>query len=202
MAAPPTPLNDVHDSKERGTVVSLLRTRVPTIAVSSIICLALGVLGGVLVTTMFGYQLSLPINPMMSEKGKVVRAAFEKELARAKGNVPKGSSLVVATLVSLVAKLDQLQHKPLKVELDQKQQREIAAQLEGLADLKELTDEEANTRLEALLKVVAGQRATLEMAGFRWPGAQAPPLATGPNPFQEETNRQHLQALQQPKVGP
>jgi hypothetical protein len=51
---------------------------------------------------------------------------------------------------------------------DQKQK--VRQQLAGLEEKKELKEDEARERLNALLEIVEDQRKTLENAGYRWPG--------------------------------
>jgi len=102
-------------------------------------------------------------------------------------------------LAALVAKLDQLTGKPLAVTLSAEQQAKLSEQLKGLEKEEKLSEEDAGKRLTAILEIVKGDRATLEAAGYRWPGPpggfQPPPDV--PNPFKEEDNAEHLKALQQ-----
>jgi len=116
---------------------------------------------------------------------------------KGKGPNPKNQ------LVALVSKLDQLTEKPLSVKLSAEQRTTIRDQLKDLADQEDLSDEDAKTRLEALLDVVKDDRKTLEAAGYNWPGAgggmpggfMMPP---GPaNPFKEAKNRARLDSLQE-----
>jgi hypothetical protein len=99
-------------------------------------------------------------------------------------------------LAALVTKLDQLTAKPLAVNLSDEQKAKLREQLDGLGKEKELSDDEAKKRLTAILEVVKGERATLEAAGYLWPGEQFRMPANVPNPFTEEANGKHLQALQ------
>jgi hypothetical protein len=94
--------------------------------------------------------------------------------------------------------LDQLAGKRLTLDLNGEQRKGVQEQLKGLADLKELNEEEAKKRLDALLMVLDKDRETLEAAGFRWPatGGFFQPPANSPNPFQDENNRKHLKSLQ------
>jgi hypothetical protein len=99
-----------------------------------------------------------------------------------------------------VAKLDALTAKPLEVKLSAEDRDKVRQQLAGLAGKEELTEEEAKEKLDAILAVVAKDRATLEDAGYRWPGGgggggggQPPP----PNPFAEPRNAGHLKALEE-----
>lgn len=102
-------------------------------------------------------------------------------------------------LASLIAKLDVLTHKPLAVHLNPEQKAEVRKQLKDLDAKEELSDDEAKTRLTALLEILKDHKKTLEDAGYRLPGGggggrgQRPPDA--PNPFKEDGNAQHLKAL-------
>ena len=71
----------------------------------------------------------------------------------------------------LVGKLDQLTDKPLAVTLTEAQRNTLREQLQGIEDLKDLTDEEAKKRLDSLLAVLSKDKETLVAAGFSWPVA-------------------------------
>jgi hypothetical protein len=110
---------------------------------------------------------------------------------KGKGPSPK------AQLATLVTKIDQLVEEPLSLNLSSAQRSVIREQIKGLETAEGVDDDEAKTRLEAILEAVKDDRATLEAAGYRWPGAtglQMPGVAS--NPFQEPENRKHLAALQ------
>jgi hypothetical protein len=109
-------------------------------------------------------------------------------------------------LAGLVTKLDQLTTKPLEVKLTDDQRAKLRAQLQGLDEKEELSDDEAKKRLDEILKIVEGDKDTLEAAGYRWPGEgggrgggggggggrQPPP----PNPFKEGDAAKHLKDLE------
>jgi hypothetical protein len=95
-------------------------------------------------------------------------------------------------LASLVAKLDDLTRKPLAVKLTEDQKQKVREQQ------KELTNEDAKKRLDALLEIVKDQSETLKSAGYRWPDEQGPGRdgqAAPPNPFLEGKNNEHLKSL-------
>lgn len=109
---------------------------------------------------------------------------------------------VRSQLANLVSKLDVLtnKEKPLLIQLTPEQKQKVKEQLQGLADLQEVSDDEAKKRLDALLEVLKENKETLEAAGFRWPGAQAGPGGFGApgggrpggnqptNPFKDDPN--------------
>jgi len=107
-------------------------------------------------------------------------------------------------LAQLVTKLDVITGKPVELTPDQKtQMRELVA---GLDTEESLSDDEAKKRLDALLKVVEGQKDALAAVGFRWPGS--PPAfggggGMGPgggmqpaNPFKSGEPADRLKSLQ------
>lgn len=100
-------------------------------------------------------------------------------------------------LDSLVAKLDVLTRKPLSVSLNDDQKAKIREQLKGLADAKDLNPVDAQKRLEALLEILKNDRATLEAAGFVWPGdpKSVSPPPEKPNPFASDASSEHLKGL-------
>jgi hypothetical protein len=59
-----------------------------------------------------------------------------------------------------------------------------------------MTEDEAKQKFDALLKVLEPNRATLEAAGYRWPGTPfAPPPEPPPNPFKEPSASGKLKSL-------
>lgn len=80
---------------------------------------------------------------------------------------------VRSQLANLVGKLDALTNKdkPLLIELSPEQKQKIQEHLAGLADLQEVSDDDAKKRLDALLELLKDNREKLEAVGYRWPGA-------------------------------
>jgi hypothetical protein len=128
------------------------------------------------------------------------------------GGMPKGMGMMMGMggmgapspkdqLTALVAKLDQLTNKPLTIHFDDAQNAKVKEQLAGLAEMEELTAEEAKKRLDALLDILKDFRDTLEAAGYRFPGGQGPGRRppggqeAGPNPFKDGPNAEHLSGL-------
>jgi hypothetical protein len=102
-------------------------------------------------------------------------------------------------LAQLVTKLDVLTAKPLSIELTNDQRTKVREQIKGLASAEELSDDEATKRLNALLELLKDQKATLEAAGYRWPGEGGGFGGFGapqpPNPFKEGKDAEHLKDL-------
>jgi len=109
-------------------------------------------------------------------------------------------------LASLVAKLDVLTQKPLSINLNEEQQKKLQAELKGLDEKEQLSTEECDERLKAILALLTDDnRETLQEVGFRTQrgggqGGIGQLPQTPPNPFKTEENAKHLKALQE-KVG-
>jgi hypothetical protein len=194
--------------------------KLPAGLISTIAALVAGVGVGVIGMAAFGYRTQ------KYEPGEITISPEEAEkIANAKGPPPgKGPPQGMPgfggmppfggggkgkgpnpknQLTALVTKLDQLTEKPLSLKLSTEQRTAIGNQLKDLADQDELSDDDAKTRLEAILDAVKDDRKTLEAAGYNWPGGggggppggfMAPP---GPsNPFKDAKNRQRLDSLQ------
>ncbi len=104
----------------------------------------------------------------------------------------------------LIGKIDVLTQKPLSIQLDEEKQKKLAEQLQGLEAVEELSAEEAQNRLQAILEIVKENKETLEAAGYRWPGERPAGGGPGggrpadvPNPFKEGDNNKHLKSLQE-----
>ena len=104
-------------------------------------------------------------------------------------------------LARLVAALDHLTGKPLVLTLTEAQKARVLDQLKGLAGQGELTEEEAAKKLKALLGDLEDQTATLKAAGFSVEQKPRPPVPI-PNPFMEEENKKHLEALEKKLAKP
>jgi hypothetical protein len=105
-----------------------------------------------------------------------------------------------AQLATLVTKIDQLTDKPLELHLSAEQRKKIQEAIKGLGEQQELSNDEAQKKLDALLELLKDQKDTLEAAGFRWPGGQrgGPPRRPTdmPNPFTDEQSKKHLESLE------
>ena len=118
----------------------------------------------------------------------------------AKGGAPKGPN-PKNQFTQLVNKLDALTRKPLTVQLTPDQKKQVAELLAGIDDKEELTEDDAKAKLDALLKILEGDKATFSAAGFNWPGTPPPPGAFGgqapKNPFNGEDNAAKLKELRE-----
>jgi hypothetical protein len=195
--------------------------QVPAALGAALAAFAAGVGAGVVLLASFGYHWErresagregeaagpAPGNPMMAQVS--VRGGGGAPGGRGgRGRGGPGAAPAPspkAQLATLVGKLDMLTSKPLAVDLDAAKKKQVLEQLRGLGEKDELKDEEAKAKLDALLKVLDGDRDTLEAVGYRWPGAAAPGGGRGrggaaqapPNPFKEGDNGKHLKALQE-----
>lgn len=181
--------------------------KVPAIIAASVICFAAGVAVGVVAAAAIRSAVwdapAITVNeapPGGEAKGGGMGKGMGKMgfAGAAKGGFGGGAN-AKSQLVALVTKLDQLTAKPLAVRLSDEQRAKLREQLQGLAEMEELDDEDAEKRLNAVLEIVKGERETLEAAGYRWPGQGAgwrlP--ADAPNPFSHEENGKHLKSLQE-----
>ena len=104
-------------------------------------------------------------------------------------------------LVQLISKLDVLTAKPLTVELTPEQRKQTKELLSDLESKDRLSDEEAQAKLTALLKLVEGNKQALKDAGYLWPGeAGAGNRGAAPtkeeNIFRSAPNADRLKSLQ------
>lgn len=175
------------------------QAKVPAIVATGVVCLVIGLGIGLLGATFFGNPAP-PAGAM--EQGP---PAGLPGGGMAKGGGPPGAGKAGGfrgpspknQLVSLVNKLDLLTEKPLAVSLNAEQKKQVSERLKGLDALESLSDEDAKTRLDALLEVLKDHKGTLEAAGYRWPGQQFSRPADVPNPFKDEKNAKALTALQE-----
>jgi hypothetical protein len=194
--------------------------KVPAVITTGIICFLGGVVVGVVVQASLDVWQKERYAPL-SEENQDQSAMYEK-MAKMKmsfgkgkggqgkgGGKGKGGGMVGldgimrfppqprGQLASLVTKLDQLTRKPLAIHLSDEQRAKLRPQLAGL-DKEDLSDEEAQKRLDAILEIVKADKPALEAAGFSWPGSpSAPPPTNEGNPFTSEQNSKHLKSLQE-----
>jgi hypothetical protein len=199
--------------------MSAATMKVPAIVTSSVICLVLGAGAGILVMYGLGYhwekqpdgsgdqpggRAAPPMGGMAGMPPGMPDMPAMREMMGGRGGF--GGPNPKNELAQLVNKLDRLTAKPLEVKLNDQQKKEVAKQLEGLGGTKELSNDEAQKRLTALLKVLKDHKATLEAAGYNWPGQGRGPGGRGgfgpppANPFAAGEAREHLKSLEK-RVG-
>ncbi|MDB5308312.1 MAG: hypothetical protein JWO38_2514 [Gemmataceae bacterium] len=215
--------------------MSVASARVPVAVVSGVVCLLLGVAGGIVIGGLTNVRLGkeAAANP---DEGAGKDAATSPAGMKgaggmggpggAKGGGGMGGGMggggmggggmgggrgpnPKTQLAQLVGKLDVLTRKPLAVSLTPDQKQKAKEILTGLEGKDELSEDDAKAKLDALLKVVEGQKETLESAGYRWPsqggggggggaggGGGGGPPAPPPNPFKEGDPEKRLKSLQ------
>jgi hypothetical protein len=153
-------------------------TNVPIAICSGIICFLVGLGGGAASMVAFGYKTERPNETAANPEGggpgpSAMMPGGGGGGGRGGPGGPGGGGRGPTSktqLAALVGKLNQLTDKPLFVELTPAQKKQIHEQLQGLADKDELSDDDAKKRLDAMLDVLKDQKATMEAAGYRWPG--------------------------------
>jgi hypothetical protein len=74
-------------------------------------------------------------------------------------------------LALLVAKLEALSAKAANLHLTDKQRAELLELLKQTDNIDQLSDEEAQKQLDALLKLLEPNKDALDAVGYHWPGA-------------------------------
>ena len=187
------------------------RLKVPTIVGASLGCLAAGIAGGVLLMVGFGYRIG-EIQPLEEDiRAAAMNPGEPMAMGGMRGNMGgrrpgqgggrggfgRFAPSPRSQLVSLVAKLDLLlQPKPLQVGPELK--TKLAEQLNQLAQAKELSEEEAQKRLNALLELLSDHKEALQAVGYRWPGQRRRGFgqpAESANPFHDQEAAAHLKSV-------
>jgi hypothetical protein len=195
--------------------MSVASARVPGAVVSGVICLLLGVAGGVVIASFTEFNLNKQAAANPDAGGEATDGGGKGGMppmagggmGGGKGGGGKGKGGFTpspkAQLTQLVGKLDVLTKKPLAVSLTPDQKKQATEILAGIEAKDALSDDEAKAKLDALLKLVEGQRDTLEAAGYRWPDAGGGRPGGGgmgggppPNPFKEGEPGAQLKSLQ------
>ena len=199
--------------------MSIASRKVPAVLVSGIICLMLGIGGGVVLGAFVdtGLNKQAAANPGETDEGKAPPAkggmmppGGGKAGAKGggKGGGGKGggggakgkgggASGPKTQLTELVGKLDSLTRKPLTVQLTADQKKQVKDLLADLDSKDAITDDEAKAKLDAFLKLLEGQRETLVAAGFRWPGGPPSPPNDPINPFKSGEPAGQLRSLRE-----
>ena len=192
--------------------MSIASAKVPAILATGLICLLLGVAGGIVVASYVdtGLNKRAAADPGETPEVKDVGApkaggmpGLGKGGGMPVGGMPglgkggdKGAGGKAAggggkggftpnpkiQLTQLVAKLDTLTKKPLVVTLTADQKKQVHDLLADLDSKEAISDDDAKAKYEAILKLVEGQKETFEAAGYRWPGAASAPPVPGEPP--------------------
>jgi hypothetical protein len=184
------------------------QAKVPLAVVCGILGLAIGGAAGVLGMKAFGYHWSPepkgedgpgggrpPGMPGGPEMGGRPGSGFPGGQGIPGMPPGFGQSAAKDQLVKLIVTLDRLTGKPVTLALTDDQKAKLLGQLKGLPAKGELSEEDARKKLEVLLKDLKDHLATLKDAGFSLEQAPRPPVPI-PNPFAEEENKKHLEALE------
>jgi len=184
--------------------------QIPGIVAGSLGGLALGAGVGIVGMAAFGYDTRKP-----EASGEDQRANSQPQGNR--GGMPGGMPGMGGRpnpkqqLAGLVRKLDLLTAKSLTVSLKPEEKKKVLDQLKDLGKEEELKDEDAQKRLDELVKDLKPYRETFEAAGYRWPGqgggrggpggGRGGPGGGRPqppaNPFKQKDSGEALKALEQ-----
>jgi hypothetical protein len=155
--------------------------KVPAIVGGVLGGLAAGVGIGIVIMLAFGWDLHgqkvIVATPPMTPGGNPGGAPPGDKPGPKKGG-PRGPD-AKTQLAGLVARLDLLT-QPQSITLTDAERQKIRAALEGLDPKGQLSDDDAKDRLNALVDALKNHQATLEAAGFRWPGAPSPAVTPPP----------------------
>ena len=165
--------------------------KVPVILATAVICFLLGSAVGVV-----GFAIAYPLLPGNAPVGEGQPGPGSMAAPPGMGSMggpPGGGGMggpptapnYKAQLAGLVTKIDQLTNKSLTVTLTDEQKKQLGEELKGLEAMDDLSSDEAKKRLEAVLKVVEGDKQVFTDAGYRWPGQGGgrPPGPMGPGPM-------------------
>jgi hypothetical protein len=190
--------------------MSIASKKVPIAFVTGIICLGLGIAGGIVAANFIDKETKFD-NAGNEDGGGDLKggkggAGGKGGFGGGKGGGGKGGGGKGGggggffgpklQLTTLVTKLDILTKKPLSVELTADQKKQLQEQLAGLDTNDTMSNEEAQAKLDAIAKIVESHRATLEAAGVFWPGGGIgiPPKLPD-NPLKEGAGNDHLKSL-------
>ncbi len=193
--------------------------KVSATVATALICLAAGAGVGVLAMTYLGPS-SLPEETAVTDPGGMMGGAPGGPPGGMMGGAPGGAPggmmggapggapggmggggrgpSAKNQLAALVTKLDLVTRGALTVELAPAERQAVAEQIRGLEALEELTDDDAQQRIDLLLESLAGHKSMLISAGYRWPDSGGSrPSSDKPNPFADEAQASSLKSLQE-----
>jgi hypothetical protein len=166
------------------------RLKLPAGAAAALGSLVLGFSGGLLLMTRLGYSWDLVSGLSGPSQTSPPTEAVEqmKEMMNL-GQKGKQAASPKAQLIALIEKLDRMTKN---FQLDAERKKQVLAQLQGLGEKEQMSEDEAKGQRDALL-------GTLKV-NDRWIGApteEAKAAATAANPFKAGKPQQHLKALQE-----
>jgi hypothetical protein len=181
------------------SLLPMSRLKLPASAAAALGSLVLGFSGGLLLMTRLGYNWELvsgqrgpsqtspsgPSGPRQWSPEDVERARALMGMSQ-KG---KQTASLKAQLIALIEKLDRVTENH---QLDPKRKEQVLAQLQGLGEKEQMSEDEAKGQRDALLGILK--------VGDRWigtPTEDAKAAATVANPFKAGKPQQHLKALQE-----
>ena len=191
------------------------KLKIPGVLTATVGGLAVGLAAGVIWLAGYGYKPNPDEQPAAESKGgespAMMQMAKGGGMPKGGGGMPKGGGGGAppsprVQLVTLVNALDRIVDRPVTLTLSTDDRSTIATQLKGLDKPGAISDDEAKTRFETILKVVEKDRKALEAIGYRWPspdgkgpakGGFGGPPKDSPNPFHEGANGDHLKDLQE-----
>jgi hypothetical protein len=167
------------------------RLKLPASAAAALGSLVLGFCVGLLLMTRLGYSWDLdslrdlvpryaPTPPKAGRRVKELTGLDQKG---------KQTDSLKAQLIALIEKLDLVTQT---TKLDPERKKQVLAQLQGLGEKEQMSEDEAESQRDALLDILK--------VNDRWPGTptdEAKADAKAANPFKAGKPQQHLKALQE-----
>jgi hypothetical protein len=181
------------------SLLPMSRLKLPASAAAALGSLVLGFSGGLLLMTRLSYDWDLvsgqrgpsqtspsgPSGPRQWSPEDVERARALMGMSQ-KGNQ---TASLKAQLIALIENLDRVTENH---QLDPKRKEQVLAQLQGLEEKEQMSEDEAKGQRDALLSILKVRD--------RWigtPTEEAKAAATAANPFKAGKPQQHLKALQE-----
>jgi hypothetical protein len=185
-------------------------TNVPIPIVVGVICLGLGIAGGVVIGQVVNEQTRPLPSGLPEDDGKAANVKEKggknqgknqgKFQGKTEGKNPDGKrpdrgqgGASKVQLTQLVNVLHTLTAKPPAFELSADEKKKLSDELAGLEEKEALTEQEAREKLTAITKILEPHKDALQAAGFLWPG-QPPPGGTDANPLKGNERLKSLQS--------
>lgn len=172
----------------------LSRLKLPASAAAALGSLVLGFSVGLLLMTRLGYSWDLVLAPRGPSGPRRMPQMSDEQVERMRERMNgsqkgKQTASFKAQLIALIERLD----AETKIrQLDPERTKQMLAQLQGLEEKEQMSEDEAKAQRDALLDILK--------VNDRWPGTpkdEAKAAATAANPFKAGEPQQHLKALQE-----